>query len=269
MSKYKHQQELERLYSKNELMPRMRKFFTDMDAENDFDALNIDPKFGITVLVQMALHKRCNISTLVGLTLQYFKTAQEAADQIKKLIELGLVGWDDNLRVLITKFTIPPDLQAEIDKFQYPLPMVVEPRKLKSNSDTGYLVSGSHGSVILKDNHHDDDVCLDHLNRLNRIKLQINEQTAVMVNNKWKNLNKPKDGETREEFQRRVRAFEKHNKHAIEVMALVVQEGNEFYLTHRYDKRGRTYAQGHFINPQGTEYNKAVIEFVNQEVTSD
>ncbi len=93
MSKYKHQQELERLYSKNELMPRMRKFFTDMGAEDDFDSLNIDPKFGITVLVQMALHKRCSISTLVGLTLQYFKTAQEAADQIKKFIELGLVNW--------------------------------------------------------------------------------------------------------------------------------------------------------------------------------
>ena len=269
MSRYKHQQELERLYSKNELMPRMRKFFTDMGAEDDFDALNIDPKFGITVLVQMALHKRCSISTLVGLTLQYFKSAQEAADQVKRLIELNIVGWDDNLRVLITKFTIPADLQAELDKFQYPLPMVVEPRKLKSNSDTGYLVSGSRGSVILKDNHHDDDVCLDHLNRLNRIKLQINEQTAVMVNNKWKNLDKPKDGETREEFQKRVRAFEKYNKHAIEVMALVVQEGNEFCLTHRYDKRGRTYAQGHFINPQGTEYNKAVLEFVNQEVTTD
>lgn len=268
MSKYKHQQELERLYSKNELMPRMRQFFKDYGAEDDFDALNIDPKFGITVLVQMALHKRCNISTLVGLTLQYFKTAQEAADQIGKLVSLGLVGWDDNLRVLVTKFTIPADLQAEIDKFQYPLPMVVEPRKLKTNSDTGYLVSGSRGSVILKNNHHEDDVCLDHLNRLNRIKLQINEQTAVMVNNKWKNLDKPEDGETREEFQKRVRAFDKYNKHAIEVMALVVQEGNDFYLTHRYDKRGRTYAQGHFINPQGTEWNRAVLEFVNQEVTT-
>ncbi len=76
--------------------------------------------------------------------------------------------------------------------------MVVEPRKLKTNSDTGYLVSGFHGSVILKNNHHEDDVCLDHLNRLNRIKLQINEQTAVMVSNKWKNLDKPKNGETRE-----------------------------------------------------------------------
>lgn len=266
-SKYKHQQELERLYSKNELMPRMRQFFVDMGAENDFNALNINPKFGITVLVQMALHKRCNISTLVGLTIQYFNTAQETADQIKKLIDIGLVDWDDNLRVLITKFTIPPTLQAEIDKFQYPLPMVVEPRKLKSNSDTGFLVSGSRGSVILKNNHHEDDVCLDHLNRLNKVKLCINERTAVMVSNKWKNLDKPKDGESREDFQRRVRAFEKYNKHAIEVMALVVQEGNEFYLTHRYDKRGRTYSQGHFINPQGTEYNKAVIEFVDAEVT--
>lgn len=267
-AKYKHQIELEHLYSKNELMPRMRQYFRELGAEADFEALGIDPKFGITVLVQMALHKRCSITVLVGLTLQYFKTAQEAADRIKDLIEIGLVGWDKNLRVLITKFTIPPALQAEIDKFQYPLPMVVKPRKLKCNTDTGYLVSGSHGSVILKNNHHEDDVCLDHLNRLNQIKLQINATTAVMVSNKWKNISKPKDGETREEFQKRVRAFEKYNKHAYEVMHLVIQEGNEFHLTHRYDKRGRTYAQGHYINTQGTEWNKAVVEFANEEITT-
>ena len=44
--------------------------------------------------------------------------------------------------------------------------------------------------------------------------------------------------------------------------------GNHFYLTHRYDKRGRTYAQGYYINPQGNEWNKAVLEFADKEIVT-
>jgi DNA-directed RNA polymerase len=44
--------------------------------------------------------------------------------------------------------------------------------------------------------------------------------------------------------------------------------GNEFYLTHRYDKRGRCYAQGYHVNPQGNDWNKAVIELAEKEVVT-
>ena len=263
-AKLDHQIELERLYSNNELMPRMRKVFEDFGAKDDLAALGIDEKVGMAVLVQMALRKRCPLTTLVGLVRGYCETAQEAMDDVDKCVKAGLVTWSGT--EFITVFTMPADVQQDLDRFQYPLPMVVRPRHITNNSQTGYLASGAKGSVILKNNHTEDDVCLDHLNRMNAVKFTLNVDTAIMVKNSWKNLDKPKEGETHFDFQKRKKAFEKYTQHAYHVIEKVCQEGNEFYLTNRYDKRGRVYAQGHYINPQGTEWNKACVHFADQEL---
>lgn len=266
-AKLDHQVELEKLYSHNELMPRMRKVFEDFGAKEVLEERGINEKLGMAVLVQMALRKRCLLTTLVGLVRKYMPTAQEAMDEVHKCVEAGLVTWSGT--EFITVFTMPADVQAELDRFQYPLPMVVRPRHLTKNTQTGYLASGATGSVILKKNHTDDDVCLDHLNRMNRVKLCINLDTAVMVKNKWRNLDKPKEDESQTDYQKRVKAFHKYTNHAYQVIALVCKEGDEFYLTHRYDKRGRVYAQGYYINPQGSEWNKACIEFADKEIIPD
>ena len=75
------------------------------------------------------------------------------------------------------------------------------------------------------------------------------------------------EGETRADFEKRRRAFEKYDRTAKDVIGLLQQEGSEFYLTHKYDKRGRTYCQGYHVTYQGAPWNKAVIEFADQEVT--
>ena len=265
-AKLDHQVELERLYSNNELMPRMRKVFEDFGAKDDLAALGIDEKLGMAVLIQMALRKRCNVTTLVGVVRKLMPTAQQAMDEVAKCVEAGLVQW--NGEVFITNFTMPTAVQLELDRFQYPLPMVVRPKHLTKNTQTGYLASGATGSVVLKDNHTEDDVCLDHLNRVNAMKLTLNVDTATMVKNKWAHLDKPKEGESVFDYQKRRKAFDKYTQHAYHVMGVVCAEGNEFFITNRYDKRGRVYAQGHYINPQGTEWNKAVAEFAHQEITN-
>ena len=53
-----------------------------------------------------------------------------------------------------------------------------------------------------------------------------------------------------------------------EVMEALFMMGNEFYLTHRYDKRGRCYAQGYHVTTQGNPWNKAVIEFAHEELAT-
>ena len=201
-AKLDHQVELEKLYSNNELLPRMRKVFEDYGAKDLLADLGIHEKLGMAVLVQMALRKRCQLTTLVGLVRNFMPTAQAAMDEVHKCVEAGLITWSGT--EFITKFTMPADVQAELDRFQYPLPMVVRPKHLTKNTQTGYLASGATGSVILKGNHTDDDVCLDHLNRMNRVKLCINLNTAIMVKNKWRNLDKPRDGESNLHYQKRV-----------------------------------------------------------------
>jgi hypothetical protein len=228
----------------------------------------IDPDFGMDLLVQMVLHKRTTLSTVVGILRKHFepniKASQMATDMLLKAIDAELVDWHDLTKQLVVVFNISDEVQADLDRYQFPLPMVVHPLKVKTNRETGYYLSKN--SLILRKNHHEGDICLDHINRVNDIKFTINYDTAHMVRNQWRNIDKPKEGESRADFQRRLKAFEKYDRSSKEVIEKLLQYGNEFWLTHKYDKRGRVYCQGYHINYQGAPWNKAVIELADREV---
>lgn len=263
-----HQIALEKLYSKNQLLPRIRHEFMNCEGA-DFQGYivgcGIPLEFGIDVLVQMALHKRATLPTLVGLLKYHFNNLQLTANMLDKCVNADLVDWDGQIKKFIVRYTMAPHVQEELDRFQFPLPMVVKPRLVADNRTTGYLMGT--GSLIMKDNHHDEDICLDHINRMNRVKLTLNHTVARMIANKWRNLDKCKPGESSAEFLARKKAFEKYDRTAKDVMKILQQECDHFYLTHKVDKRGRTYPVGYHCNYQGTPWNKAVIEFHNKEVT--
>jgi hypothetical protein len=266
-----HQLELEELYDKNQTVPRIRKEFTgckEFDFEQFMLEREIHPDLGFDLLTQMVLHKRTTLPTLVGILRRHFEgdpnASQLTANELFKCADADLVDWSPTAQQFIVKIDISADVQADIERFQYPLPMVIPPRSVTTNSETGYL--RGKGSIILRKNHHEDDVCLDHINRVNRIKFCLDHRTAHMISNQWRNLDKPKSGETQEDFNKRKRAFEKYDRSAKDVMDLLLIHGNEFYLTHRYDKRGRVYCQGYHVNYQGAPWNKAVIELANKEI---
>lgn len=261
---HERQIQLEQLFNKNQLIPRIRKEFTDCAQFNFMEYINqcgIPVLFGIDLLVQMALHKRATLPILIGCMRHHCESGQETADLIHKAAQADLVDYNVPLKQFIVKFNISADVQAELDKFQFPLPMVVPPEHVGSNKETGMLVSG--GSIILRHNHHNDDVCLDHINRMNAVKFTINHDTAKMVKNKWRNLDKAKECETKEDFERRKRAFEKYDHSAREVLGMLP---DAFYFTHKYDKRGRVYCQGYHATYQGAAWNKAVVEFFDKEI---
>lgn len=260
-----HQIHLEKLYSKNQTIPRINKEFMDEPLiQKHLEENNIPIPFGVSLLTQMALHKRCNLQTLVGTLRHYYDDAQQVVDMILKCVEADLVDWSPVRKEFIVRYTISADVQEELDKYQFPLPMVVRPLPVCENTQTGYVTG--KGSIILKRNHHEDDVCLDHINRMNCIKFVINHDTATMIKNSWRNLDKPKAGETRFEFEKRKRAFDKYDRTAHHVIGEILQHGNEFYLTHKYDKRGRVYCQGYHVNYQGNAWNKAVVELAEKEL---
>lgn len=261
------QRELEKLYNKNQTVTRIKSEFTnfkDFDFHRLFDEIGVPVDFAYHLLAQMALHKRCDLPTLVGVMRSYADDAQQAVDFIRKAAIADLLDWNPQLQLFIVNFTVSKEVQEELDRYQYPLPFVVQPKKVKTNRDTGMFMSG--GSIILKNNHHDDDVCLDHINRCNKIKFRIERRVATLIKNQWRNLDKPKEGETREDFMRRKRAFEKYDRTAHDVMAKVTSINEDFHLGHKYCKRGRTYCQGYHVNYQGTAWNKAVINFANEEL---
>lgn len=261
------QLELEKLHNKNQVLSRIRQEFIDtkeIPFEEYFEHTGLPEAFGFDLLVQMSLHKRTDVGTLVGLLHRHFDSMQECADALLKAAEANIVDYDTNFDQFIVRFDISADVQEELDRFQYPLPMIVEPRKLTTNSSSAYMLT--MGSVILKNNHHNEDVCLDHLNRMNRIPLNINMDVVKKMKNSWKDLDKRKEGESDTDFKKRQKAFAKYDRTAKEVMEKVTELTDKVYITNKFDKRGRTYSQGYHVNPMGNAWNKASILLANKEI---
>lgn len=260
------QMELEHMFNKNQLLKRIRSEFeecTDFNFGAAFEEMEIEPRLGISILTQMAIQKRCTLEAMIGALRSQVDNIQEAADALSQLVLNNFIAWDEYKEEFIVVLDITPAVQNEVDTYQYPLPLVIKPKKVKDNFDRGYYTTS--GSIILKNNHHDFDVCLDHINRVNSIPLMMNVETVSMVKNSWKGLDKQKEDETRADYLRRVKAFKRYDDVAHNVIDIMVQCGNRFYLTHRPDKRGRIYSQGHHINYQGNDWNKATVEFADGE----
>jgi len=283
-----HQHVLEELFHRKQLMPALLSWLQELSQhlkqqhgtsleelfKSPPDGLQAIPEeMGFQFLAQLAIHKRATMETLVGILRHHYVGAKEAnpsqacARDILRLHTFGTCYWDSVRTLFIVRWDTPARLQHEIDCYQFPLPLIIVPRTLHKNTDSGYLTIKT--SVLLKDNYHPQDICLDHLNTMNRIPLTINWDVVNHIQNQWKNLDKPKEGENENDWEKRKKAFNKYDTNAHLVMSFVLKHDNRFYLNHNYDKRGRTYCQGYYVNYQGPAWNKAVIELSDQEIIHD
>ena len=137
-------------------------------------------------------------------------------------------------------------------------PMVCEPLKLTNNYSSGYLTHND--SLILgQGNHHSGDICLDVLNIMNNVPLQLNTEFLSTVE---------EEPTFERETQAQVDLWNDFKTQSYNFYSLLVNQGNKFYLTHKVDKRGRIYACGYHINTMGTPFKKASIDLFNEEVVT-
>lgn len=257
--------ELEVLYAKSQTHHAIANYFLELGVEEQLKELGYEGGFGLDLLVQMQLHKRAHPTVLVGLLMKHFNgNPQATADALYKACKDDLCNYDPLTGNIVVIWTISAELQAQIDQFQYPLPMIEQPQTVTNNKQSGYRTI--KGSLILRNNHHEKDICLDHINRVNSVALSVNADVVAFVKNKWKKLDKRDEGESLQDFEKRKRAFAKYDRVSRDVLQALMALGNGFWLTHKYDKRGRTYSQGYHSNYQGNDWNKACIQFAQGEV---
>ena len=150
-------------------------------------------------------------------------------------------------------------------------PMVCLPETLTNNRQSAYLTHNE--SVILKSyNHHDDDICLDVLNIQNAVALSLDEQfIRTFEEPEPDDLREIEDAHLYTELQiaqlvrEKEAAWDFFKIQSLKIAALMVGQGNRFWLTHRVDKRGRIYASGYHITTQGSKYKKAAVELADRE----
>lgn len=249
------QQNLEELYHKNQLLDVLR---------HQFSPLTDDP-FKLDCVVQIYLHKQADLPTMVGLFSPKWGEPQDVADMLIEVVDDDLMDFDMETKRFILKYGITADVEEHLARYQFPLPMVVRPNQVTNNHmGSGYY--DRKGSIVLNGSHVFDgeDVCLEHINKANSVALTLNmDVIASEEGNQIIPKRKPSEGH--EDFQKRLKQAKVFYDTSLEVMKGMLALGNEFWLTHKYDRRGRTYAVGYHINSQGTDYNKAVLELSKKE----
>lgn len=166
----------------------------------------------------------------------------------------------DKFASLMIQSYIPlsKELIGYINNSLYLPPMVCKPLELNSNYNNGHLTHND--SLILgKGNHHDGDICLDVLNTMNSVALKLDTQFLSTVEEVPNHeLETDDQKEQWQQFKEQSYMFYK----------LMVKQGNQFWFTHKVDKRGRIYAQGYQITTQGSSFKKASVELANEELVN-
>lgn len=155
-----------------------------------------------------------------------------------------------------SRIPLPDALIVFIQNSQFLPPMVCEPLELTHNYSSGYLTHND--SLILgSGNHHDGDICLDALNIMNKVALQLDTDFLSTVEEE------PTFDLDTQDKEEGWAHFKKQSYHFYHLMAT---QGNRFYLTHKVDKRGRIYSHGYHINTQGSAFKKAMLELADAEL---
>jgi len=154
------------------------------------------------------------------------------------------------------RFVLRQELVDYIRQSAYLPPMVCAPTEIKHNRQSGYLTHND--SVILGPrNHHNKDVCLDVLNKQNQTPLRIDTDFLSTIE---------EDPTFEIDTTEKAQMWRNFKRKSYEFYLLMAKKTGEVYLTNKYDKRGRMYAQGYHITTQGTAFKKAMLEFAEQEV---
>jgi len=170
------------------------------------------------------------------------------------LYDLYKPGTKGTYLTIQCNFKLDSKTKAFISKTQFLPPMVVQPKEVTNNTNCGRYTFEE--SVLLgKQTHHNQEVCLDILNKLNSMAFQLDTHM----------LDKPhvsKAALTGIDKQN----FDTYVLECDEVQQYLLNEDNKFWFIHQYDFRGRIYSSGYHINYQGTEFNKAIIDLAQAEV---
>lgn len=186
------------------------------------------------------------IKTVAELLAVLCQTDAYDIDKVDKFASLTVIS-----RIPLSQTTL-----NFIEQSEYLPPMVCPPRKLKSNFSSGYLTHND--SLILgKGNHHDGNICLDVLNKMNQVPLKLcTEFLSTVEEVPTFAIDTPEQQEQWDTFKLQ----------SYRMYSLMVEHDNRFYLTHKVDKRGRIYSSGYHITTQGTAFKKAMIELAEEEL---
>lgn len=246
------------------------------DHIKEMDLKDIVETVYVTTLALKNTTTLANLIGILALKLEFEESYQgfKAAGEIIALLcytdvyDLDKPKKYDSITVK-PQFDLPQETKEYIENAQYLPPSICKPKYLIHNRSSGYRTI-KRDSLILGGaiHHHNEDICLDVLNRMNETALELNQDMLSIQQEFEGDLDVIEDFEgSALEYQRAV-SQQKENWELFlrrSDLAYSIVEDNPFYLTHKIDKRGRIYPQGYAINVQGNSYQKSCLDLAKKD----
>lgn len=246
------------------------------DHIKEMDLKDIVETVYVTTLALKNTTTLANLIGILALKLEFEESYQgfKAAGEIIALLcytdvyDLDKPKKYDSI-IVKPQYALPDETKEYIENAQYLPPSICKPKYLIHNRSSGYRTI-KRDSLILGGaiHHHNEDICLEVLNRMNETALELNQDMLSIQQEFEGDLDVIEDFEgSALEYQRAV-SQQKENWELFlrrSELAYSIVEDNPFYLTHKIDKRGRIYSQGYAINVQGNSYQKSCVDLVKKD----
>ncbi len=176
-------------------------------------------------------------------------------------------GW-----IVISRVELDNEVTQYADNALYLPPLIIKPRKVRHNRDSGYITQRGESLILgFYENHHDDNICLDVINILNSNEYELDTDFIDNNDMEWSEPEFEEGKHTHYEEEQITAMskdyFENYFKEQSKFFfKLMKHHGNSLYITNKVDKRGRIYSQGFHINPQGDSYHKAMLNLKHREI---
>ena len=223
----------------------------------------------IAVWTATLLNKSLTIQALTGMIAGRIglegpiASAQTAAEVIAVISKSGLITIDRRGAGKSIFVRTTWKINKEIPTINRHMPLTKRPEIITKNfdEDLGSMILG--GAV----KHHEGNICLDHLNRMNQIELTLNkpllcEMEEAPSKKLWAKLNNPNNLNKRAMWEQ----WQDFLKNSYETYHKLIRGGNLFFLDHQEDTRGRTYVINYHVSTQGSSFKKAIVQLANKEL---
>ena len=177
-------------------------------------------------------------------------------------------GW-----IVISRVGLDAEVTQYADNALYLPPLIIKPRKVRHNRDSGYITQRGESLILgFYENHHDDNICLDVLNTLNSNEYELDTDFINQYEEQWhrEELSQQEYEELshadREIYNMDEKNWKKFQEQGKFFQHLMIHHGNSFYLCNKVDKRGRIYSSGYHVNVQGSSFKKAMVNFKHHEI---
>lgn len=176
---------------------------------------------------------------------------------LEYLETLGLIATTGTL--LKSRFYLDDDDHVAYSALRYPPPLIVPPKILRDIHESGYYTFRESRLVNTKtSDYKEKDLCLDTLNYLNSVPIALVSDFFQEGDEYEAPEQKPDESDL--DYASKLNSFYDFFGTTFGLMQELREAAPTCYVSWFYDTRGRMYAGGYEINPQGTSLHKVVVQ---------